>query len=459
MTKLTLSELRNVPSSAAEADFIHAEGFALMERMATVLAGSCLVPEEYRAEVTNPETRQIVKNPAALSNCLTAMCAARRLCLDPFTVMQGLRVKNGRTTWSDGLLLAALESSGRFARPEFELSETEEDEKASPLCAVRNETPSGMEHCDKAKLPAAGSTRLGGRAESDRADVPEHEPNCKCPADTPLSDRTGRPAENVVFTKGSDALLRGSRGSRRNGEILPNADAADGPGRNEKGGNIGRNEEKNASVPAATHAEQTAGRGGTSETHAQELGVCGKVTLRCTIRAQEKTTGRILESVVEAIPEEIATFGHEQHEAALALRRRALLLFCRLYAPDLFPGLPEAEERPLRRSSAETAELAPRARVTLAEIVRQTKRSVNASHADSETSTQKTQAADALRSRPAVTEPGCKTLPAAPEKAEGETADETACNQNSDAPNAQNNAPAFFSSPSRNKSRKSKERS
>ncbi len=387
MTKLTLSELRNVPRPCSEADFIHAEGFALMERMATVLAGSCLVPEEYRAEVMNPETRQIVKNPAALSNCLMAMCAARRLGLDPFAVMQGLRVRNGRTTWSDGLLLAALERSGRFTRPEFELSEAEADETAVSLLAVRDETPNEKERCDKATLPAGGSTQLDEREESDKG--AEHGSDGERPTDASQHDRTGRRlAEVARFTEPPDTLLRENR---RNGETLPNADAADGPGLNKKGGNIGRNEEKNTSVPAATHAEQTAERGGTSETHAQELGACGKVTLRCTIRAQEKTTGRILESVVEAIPEEIATFGQKQHEAALALRRRALLLFCRLYAPDLFPGLPEAEEIPLRRSSAETAELAPRARVTLAEIVRQAKRSTNASPADSEAPAQNTQ--------------------------------------------------------------------
>lgn len=260
MTSMTLSELRQAPRPAADANFVHAEGFALMERMAAALAGSDLVPEEYRAEFLNPQTRQIMKNPAAFSNCLMALCAAWRLGLDPFSVMHGLRLTHGRPTWSAGLLLAGLQRCGRFTMPRFELEER---------------TPS---------------------------------------------------AEN-------------------------------GPAEYEKTADAARPDE------AATN---------------------GRHELCCTVRATEKATGRELTAsamLPRAQGEEPNNEPGEPDQTALALRRRALLRFCRLYAPDLFPELPDdafggedAGERITPRASADHGGNAPRAKVTLEEIARQAKR-------------------------------------------------------------------------------------
>ena len=244
MSPMTLSELRHAPRGAAEADFVSAEGFALMARMADVLTSSGLVPEDYRAEVR--DAGRMIKNPAAQANCMMALCAARRLDLDPFSVMHGLRVTDRGPKWSDGLMLTALERCGRFAGPQFELA-----------------------------------------------------------------------------------------------------------------------------------------RGATDD--AGETGIAGP--LCCVMRATEKSTGRTLEAGPVRLSGREDTHAACGEKAELALRRRALLLFCRLYAPDLFPGLPEtdeddgddAETHALPRTPADSRDGAPRARVTLEEIARQARRSLEAS--------------------------------------------------------------------------------
>ncbi|WP_295640728.1 hypothetical protein [uncultured Mailhella sp.] len=340
---MTLSELRQAPRPTADADFVHGEGFALMERMAAALAGSGLVPEEYRAEVR--EDGRVMKNPAAVSNCMMALCAARRLNLDPFSVMQGLRVTDGGPTWSDGLLLAGLQGCGRFTMPCIGL--TDEAAIAEHAPAARGEQAG---RCDRTP-DERGENERRGRTSDDRS------------------------PEALGHGKGDGS----GRNGRRGNDEGDNPDATAGA----------RIDADNAQEGAPLAMNGGAGQDGPVHARTADAGRSDKAAtdsrheLRCTVRALEKATGREL-SVSAMLPrpegETPTDEPEEREQTALALRRRALLRFCRLYAPDLFPGLSHHacdgdEERPAPRASADRGGNAPRAKVTLEEIARQAKRS------------------------------------------------------------------------------------
>lgn len=343
MASMTLSELRQAPRPTADADFVHGEGFALMERMAAALAGSGLVPEEYRAEVR--EDGRVMKNPAAVSNCMMALCAARRLNLDPFSVMQGLRVTDGGPTWSDGLLLAGLQGCGRFTMPCIGL--TDEAAIAEHAPAARGEQAG---RCDRTP---------DERGENERRDRTS-------------DDRT---PETLGCGKGDGS----GRNGRRGNDEGDNPDATAGA----------RIDADNAQEGAPLAMNGGAGQDGPVHARTADAGRSDKAAtdsrheLRCTVRALEKATGRELTASAKLPRREGDTPSGESGEpeqTMLALRRRALLRFCRLYAADLFPGLRDDacggdEDRPTPRASADRGGNAPRAKVTLEEIARQAKRS------------------------------------------------------------------------------------
>ena len=316
MSSMTLSELRHGPRVGAEADFVSAEGFALMARMADVLTNSGLVPEDYRAEIR--DAGRMVKNPAAQANCMMALCAARRLNLDPFSVMHGLRVTDRGPKWTDGLMLTALERSGRFDAPQFELVHEASDEAGETDGAEATAFPHG----------------------TDGDEAPD---------------------------KAQTAALRESAAE----------EAENRPGRTPGGGTREASREDSEESPDKTPGEK-AGKGPEKASEA-----AGR--LCCVMRATEKATGRTLEAGPVSLSGKEEERTGSREKAELALRRRALMLFCRLYAPDLFPGLPEsdekgddAEKRALPRASTDSRDGAPRARVTLEEIARQAKRSLEA---------------------------------------------------------------------------------
>lgn len=316
MSSMTLSELRHGPRVGAEADFVSAEGFALMARMADVLTNSGLVPEDYRAEIR--DAGRMVKNPAAQANCMMALCAARRLNLDPFSVMHGLRVTDRGPKWTDGLMLTALERSGRFDAPQFELVRETTDDAGETDGAEATAFPHGTdgdEAPDKAQTAA-------------------------------LRESAAEEAENTPGRTPGEGTREASReASEEYPDKTPGEKAGKGP-------------EK---------ASEAAGR------------------LCCVMRATEKATGRTLEAGPVSLSGKEEERTGSREKAELALRRRTLMLFCRLYAPDLFPGLPEndekeddAEKRARPSASADSRDGAPRARVTLEEIARQAKRSLEA---------------------------------------------------------------------------------
>lgn len=79
-------------------------GFVLVQRIATALSRSTLIPEAYRNNVPN---------------CMIAVEMAARLRASPLQVMQSLDVINGRPSWRSSFIIAAINTSGRFSPLRF----------------------------------------------------------------------------------------------------------------------------------------------------------------------------------------------------------------------------------------------------------------------------------------------------------------------------------------------------
>lgn len=94
-----------VPVENVEIGFATTSGFALMQRAATLLSSSTLVPVNFQ------------KN---LPNCVIALNMANRIGADPLMVMQNLYVVHGRPSWSAQFLIATFNTCGRFSALRFE---------------------------------------------------------------------------------------------------------------------------------------------------------------------------------------------------------------------------------------------------------------------------------------------------------------------------------------------------
>src|SRR5258708_32090305 len=84
--------------------------FELMQRQATAMSKSELVPKEYKGN---------------MANCLIAIEVADRIGASPLMVMQNLAIIHGRPSWSSTFIISAINSCGRFKPLRFRL--TKED--------------------------------------------------------------------------------------------------------------------------------------------------------------------------------------------------------------------------------------------------------------------------------------------------------------------------------------------
>lgn len=82
------------------ATFGTSDGFALMQRVATALSKSTMVPKEYQNN---------------MPNCIVALNMAQRIGADPLMVMQNLYIVHGKPSWSSQFLIATFNSCGRFS--------------------------------------------------------------------------------------------------------------------------------------------------------------------------------------------------------------------------------------------------------------------------------------------------------------------------------------------------------
>lgn len=114
------------PNEDAPMSLMTGAGFRQLQRVATALSASTLVPVQYRSFTEVKEYGKVtgyLDNPAGLPNCVVAMNMAMRMNADPLMVMQNLYVIEGRPSWSSQFIIAQLNSCGRFSPLRFDLSE------------------------------------------------------------------------------------------------------------------------------------------------------------------------------------------------------------------------------------------------------------------------------------------------------------------------------------------------
>ena len=104
--------------------------FALIQRQASALSKSDLVPQAYKGN---------------LPNCILALDVAQRLGIQPLAVCQNLHVIQGRPSWSSTFVIAMLNASGRFSPLRFEVRKTGEKETGWRAVATCRETGSILE--------------------------------------------------------------------------------------------------------------------------------------------------------------------------------------------------------------------------------------------------------------------------------------------------------------------------
>jgi hypothetical protein len=92
------------------------DGFAAIQKMATVLAASELIPKAFRGKVPN---------------VIIALELAQRTGAGALAVMQSLNVIHGRPSWSAQFIIAAINSTGKFTPLRFRLTEPGPEETVS----------------------------------------------------------------------------------------------------------------------------------------------------------------------------------------------------------------------------------------------------------------------------------------------------------------------------------------
>ena len=92
-------------AKVTEAGFHDADGFQLIQRIATMFSKSTIIPKEYQSN---------------LSNCVIAVDIATRMRKSPLLVMQHLNIIHGRPSWSAVFLLSTINTCGKFTPLRYE---------------------------------------------------------------------------------------------------------------------------------------------------------------------------------------------------------------------------------------------------------------------------------------------------------------------------------------------------
>lgn len=116
--------MQRAQSAIASTDTL--EGMHALAQIAERLSASTLVPLAYqsvqRKERAGKAT-EVTQNPSGVSNCMIALDIANRLGMPPLMVMQHLFVIDGKPSWSAQMVIASINSSGRFSPLRFEVEE------------------------------------------------------------------------------------------------------------------------------------------------------------------------------------------------------------------------------------------------------------------------------------------------------------------------------------------------
>ena len=151
----SLAEIKKSNASLppdTQASFFTVGGFELMQRGAFLLSSSTLVPPVYRNEIEDKKTKQLVKNPNAMSNCVLALNMAQRVRADPLMIMQNLYIVEGRPGWSSQYIIASINACGKFSPLRFEIKDN--GEKEVEWTTVVWEGPQGGRHSREVKHKA-----------------------------------------------------------------------------------------------------------------------------------------------------------------------------------------------------------------------------------------------------------------------------------------------------------------
>src|ERR1035437_2756438 len=105
--------------------FSDSKQFEHIQRVATMFSQSDLVPKEYKSKV---------------GNCVIALEIANRMGASPLMIMQNLYVILGKPSWSSKVLIATLNSCGKFSPLRYEEDDIEEGRcRAWALDKINNE--------------------------------------------------------------------------------------------------------------------------------------------------------------------------------------------------------------------------------------------------------------------------------------------------------------------------------
>jgi len=130
-TEIQEAKAQEMSSPNGGSGFNNADSFALIQRQATLLSASTLVPKQFQGAQNLP-------------NCVIALNMAQRIGADPLMVMQNLYVVHGNPSWSAQFLIASFNDCGRFSAIRYEWS-GEEGTDSYGCRATAIEKESGME--------------------------------------------------------------------------------------------------------------------------------------------------------------------------------------------------------------------------------------------------------------------------------------------------------------------------
>lgn len=93
--------------------------FGVAQRMATMLASSSIVPNDYRTDFQDKDGNWL-HNPSAVGNAFIAIELANRLNTSPILIMQQVDMIHGRPALRGTLLIGLVNASGQFSPLMFE---------------------------------------------------------------------------------------------------------------------------------------------------------------------------------------------------------------------------------------------------------------------------------------------------------------------------------------------------
>jgi hypothetical protein len=115
------------------AGFGNSMSFDFMQRQATMLASSALMPKEFSiVGIKDPQERA-----QKVANVIIALEMANRIGASPMMVAQNLYIVHGKPSWSSTFIIAAINGCGRFSAMKFEMSGDGEDRTCVAVASER----------------------------------------------------------------------------------------------------------------------------------------------------------------------------------------------------------------------------------------------------------------------------------------------------------------------------------